>query len=363
MLSFLAQKIILLLSILKYEIEKDFMRKKGLIVFVLTALVAAYLLYFFMYKSNTGNFKKGDFLYIKTGDKFSDVFNQLVEKHFIRDTTAFLSMANNMHYTDKVKAGKYKIEIGMSNYQIIKMLRSSNQEIVKLSINKLRKKEQLAAKLASKLEPDSAAFMRLFRDTNFLKKYAIDSNQIMSLILPYTYDFYWNTNVEKVLEKMFLSYKKFWTEKRKQQAKDIGLNPSQVIILASIVDEESNKNDEKGNIASVYLNRIKKGMKLQADPTARFAYGDFSIKRVLNKHTQFASPWNTYYVQGLPPGPICNPSESSIDAVLNAPKTDYLFFCAKEDFSGYHNFASNDIEHANNAKKFQKAMDERGIKR
>ena len=312
---------------------------------------------------NTAAFGKKAAIFLKTDASLSDVFTQMKEHHILVDMASFQERAEAMNLAENIHPGKYVITQGMNNYDIIKLLKSGRQEVVKIVINKLRKKEHIARHLGKKVATDSATFMQLFADSNFLKSYNINTNAVQSIMLPLTYDVYYNTSPKDIFDKMFKAYKRFWNEDRLAKAKKLNLSPTEVITIASIVDEETNKKDEMANVASVYLNRIRKGMKLQADPTARFAYGDFSIKRVLNKHIRYDSPWNTYKVEGIPPGPICTPKPECIDAVLENKQTDYIFFCAKEDFSGYHNFASNGTEHEANAQKFRKAMDARGIKR
>ncbi len=313
--------------------------------------------------SNTADFGDHVSIYLKDHAKIEDVFTQMEKHNVLIDLESFKEHAAGMQLDQNIHPGKYKIIQGMNDYEIINLLKSGKQEVVKVVINKLRTKAHIARLFAKKTATDSTTFMNLFNDNNFLKPYGIDSNQIQCICLPLTYDVYWNIKPDALLDKLYKAYKRFWNDTRKAKAKRLNLTESEVITIASIVDEETNKRDEMENIASVYLNRIRKEMKLQADPTARFAYGDFSIKRVLNKHIRFNSPWNTYKVKGIPPGPICTPSAVAIDAVLANKQTDYLFFCAKEDFSGYHNFASNGAEHEANAKKFRKAMDERGIRR
>jgi UPF0755 protein len=183
-----------------------------------------------------------------------------------------------------------------------------------------------------------------------------------AVIIPATYEIWWNAEPKKVVDKFSDAYKAFWTTTRKQAAAGIGLSIPDVVTIASIVEEETNQNDEKEMVASVYLNRWRKGMKLDADPTVKFAIGDFSLRRILKVHTQFPSPYNTYWRVGIPPGPICTPSASSIDAVLANKKTDYLFFCAREDFNGHHNFAATYETHLANARKYQQALNQRGIR-
>lgn len=313
--------------------------------------------------SNTADFGESTSIYLKENASIDDVFAEMQKRNVLMDIESFKESAERMNLGEHIHPGKYKMTSGMNNHDIISLLKSGRQEVVKVVINKLRKKEHIAKLFAKKTSTDSATFMKLFNDNGFLKKYGIDSNNVQALCIPLTYDVYWNIKPEELLDKLFKAYERFWTSERIALAQKLNLSQSEVITIASIVDEETNKNDEKENVASVYLNRIRKGMKLQADPTARFAYGDFSIKRVLNKHIRFDSPWNTYKVEGIPPGPICTPQSSSIDAVLANKQTEYIFFCAKEDFSGYHNFAKNGTEHEANANKFRKAMDDRGIKR
>ncbi len=313
-------------------------------------------------RSNTA-FGEKKYFYVPTGSTYESMMSSLKEQGLLKDFYSFKKVADGMNLKTHVNPGRYELREGMSNYKIAKMLRSASQKPVKLVLNKYRTKKDLIAKISKELEADEASLSNLMNDNTFLKQYGLDSNTSIAAFTPNTYEFYWNSDAKKIFTKISKAYDAYWSDENISKAKAINLSPAQVFTLASIVDEETNKDDEKGNVASVYLNRLKKGMKLQADPTARFAYGDFSIKRVLNKHIEFASPYNTYYTEGLPPGPICNPTKASVDAVLNAPTTNYLFFCAKEDFSGRHNFASNDVEHMANAKKFQAAMDARKITR
>lgn len=313
--------------------------------------------------ANTADFDQHKYIYLKTDATIGDVYEQMQEQAVLKDMESFKQQAEKMNLAENIHGGKYKIDQGMNNYDIVELLKSGRQEVVRVVVNKLRKKEDIARRFAQKVAADSATFMQLMNDSNFVKKYGINVNQVQSIIMPYTYDVYYNTAPTELFDKIYKAYERFWNEDRKAKAAKLNLSPTEVITIASIVDEETNKKDEMANVASVYLNRIRKGMKLQADPTARFAYGDFSIKRVLYKHIRFDSPWNTYKVEGIPPGPICTPSPDAIDAVLENKQTDYIFFCAKEDFSGYHNFASTGAEHEANAAKFRKAMDERGIRK
>lgn len=313
------------------------------------------------FSSNTGNFRQGEFLYIRTGSNYEDVKQTLKEEGFVRNIKTFDFLAHQAHYPDMVKAGKYHITKGMSNFNIIRLLRSGKQTPVKLVINKLRTKHDFIQYLSSNLEADSLVLKRMLNDEVYLSEFGLDTNNVMCAVLPDTYEMWWNTNADKAFRRIEQYYVKFWTDERKEKATAKGLTPQQVIILASIIEEETNYNPEKPYIASTYINRLNKNMKLQADPTAKFAVGDFMIRRVTSTITKLASPYNTYFTFGLPPGPICTPSRKSIEAVLNAPKTNYLYFCAKEDFSGTHRFASSLEEHQKNARLYQQALNARGI--
>jgi len=240
-------------------------------------------------------------------------------------------------------------------------LRSGRQTPVKLVINKLRTKKDFIHYVSSNLEADSLVLQQMLNDNVYLSQFGLDSNTAMVAVMPDTYEFWWNTTADKAYRKFEKYYAKFWTAERKSKAQQLGLSPVEVTILASILEEETNYNKEKPLIASVYINRLKHGMKLQADPTAKYAYGDFTLRRITSALTSLASPYNTYFTAGLPPGPICTPSKKSIEAVLNAPATDYLYFCAKEDFSGAHRFAKTYQEHQKNAHLYQEALNNRGI--
>ena len=338
-------------------------KKKGsLLIWLLllaigTGAVAAYKLF----GSNTGSLTHGQYLYIKTGSDYYAVLDALKEGDFINDMWSFNIIANRARFPNKVKAGKYKIEPGMSNFDIIRMLRSGRQEPVKLIINKVRTRQDLVTLITTQLETNSDSLNKLLGDSVFLADYELNANTYMCLIVPDTYEFYWNTDARKVLQKIGRNYFAYWTDERKELAKSKNLSPQQATIIASIVEEETNMNEEKGNVASVYINRMQKGIPLQADPTIKFAIGDFTIRRVTGQHLMYNSPYNTYMYTSLPPGPICTPSKKTIDAVLHAPDTKYLFFCAKEDFSGYHTFATTLAEHQRNARAYQKALDAKGI--
>jgi UPF0755 protein len=328
----------------------------GLLILAL-GLFAAYK----VFGPNTGQLSQGEYLYIRTGATYEDVRRSLQEGDYLGDMWSFELLAKQAGYPARVKAGKYKINRGMSNYNIVRVLRSGRQTPVKLVINKVRTKQDIARLIGTQLEADSNKLLQLLSDSAFCAAYGQDTNTIMCAIIPDTYEFYWNTNAEKAFSKIQDNYKAFWNDNRKQLAAAKKLSLQQITIIASIVEEETNMNDEKGNVASVYINRYNKGMRLQADPTVKFAVGDFTLRRITGVHLQTLSPYNTYLNSGLPPGPICTPSKKTLDAVLNSPSTDYIYFCAKEDFSGYHRFASNYNDHMKNARLYQQALDARGI--
>jgi UPF0755 protein len=243
------------------------------------------------------------------------------------------------------------------------MLKSGNQEPVKLYFQNIRLKENFVGMVSKKLEADSLSMTKLLDSTEFVQAYGFTPDNVYTLFIPNSYEFYWNTDAKTFFTKMFENYQQFWNEERLAKAKKLNLSPAEVSVLASIVDSEALVDREMPIIAGLYLNRLRRGIKLEADPTVIFANKDFSIRRVLNKHLRKESPYNTYIHTGLPPGPITMPSIAAIDAVLNAKNHNYIYMCAKEDFSGTHNFASNLSEHLANAKRFQQALNDRNIKK
>ena len=297
------------------------------------------------------------FLYIRTGSSYQQVKDSLIQNELLGGSFWFDKIAKYADYPRKVKAGKYKVTDGMSIYHLIKMLRSGKQVPVNLVITKLRTKEDLAKKIAANFETDSITAINFLNDEGALRQFDVDTNTVMTDVIPNTYTYQWNTPVKNIFIKLDKEEKKFWNEERLEKARRLQLTPKQIYILSSIVEEETNKTEDKGKIASVYINRLRKGMKLAADPTVKFAMKDFGLKRIYHKHLEFASPYNTYINAGLPPGPICTPSIKTIDAVLDSPDTDYLFFVARSDFSGYSEFASTYQQHKVFAKAYQQALD------
>jgi UPF0755 protein len=305
--------------------------------------------------------KQTGIIYIPTGSDFSDVKEILYEKGYITDVGSFEWVAEKKKYTNSVKPGKYELRDGMSNNELVNMLRAGNQVPVKVTFIATRSIEYMAGRAARNIEADSAEIMALLSDPAITGKYGFTKQTIMAMFLPNTYEFTWNTSAREFLDRMHQVYKQYWDEVNRAKADKMGMTPLKVSILASIVEQELAHYDEAPMIAGVYINRLEKGIPLQADPTLKFAAGDWSIRRVLNRHREIESPYNTYKHRGLPPGPICIPSKASIDAVLGYDKHDYLFFCAKPDGSGYHAFAKTNAQHQRNARSFQRWLDSRGI--
>jgi len=315
-----------------------------------------------LFRSNTNKQFDQGYLYIPTGSNLDDVVAIIKAQQILNNTESFKWVASKMNFKN-IKPGKYKITKGLSNIELVRLLRSGKQEPIKLTFQNIRLKTDFAGYIGKNFEIDSLAFLNMLDSIDLVRQYGFDEETIFCMFIPNTYEMYWNTSKEKFFERMQKEYVKFWHTNRLAQAKAIGLSPVQVSILASIVDQEALLNREMVRIAGVYMNRLNRGIKLEADPTVIFANGDFTVKRVLYKLLQKDSPYNTYKYIGLPPGPICMPSVAAIDAVLHFEKHNYIYFCAKEDFSGLHNFASNVTEHQMNARKFQQALNNRGIKK
>lgn len=327
---------------------------------IVASIVVGYLAYGVIFKSNVW-IPDGDkmSIYIHTDADFEEVKTELYSNGVIINRDAFEWLAKRKKYPSLIKPGHYVIREGMSNDELINMLRLGEQVPVDVIFNNIRTKEELARKVSLQIEADSADIMSFLEDTVYLSRHGLNLATALTLFIPNTYEFYWNTSAAQFIERMQREYSKFWDSDRRKLADEIGLTKEEVVTLASIVEKETNKNDEKGNIAGVYMNRLRRDWLLQADPTLVYASGDFGLTRVLNIHKKIDSPYNTYMYAGLPPGPICIPSIASIDAVLNYEKHDYMFFCAKDDLSGYHVFAKSITQHNRNARKYRKAIENR----
>ena len=321
--------------------------------------------------------KKRTEIFIPTGATYAQVEDSLRRGGGVK-MYKFAIIAYLKGYPSSVKPGRYVLQRGATAMSVVNRLRIGQQDQIKLTFNKVRSVAELAGIVSRQIEADSASIVQLLENDGFLSQFTYNaqetdsrenvarlpftSQNVLSCFIPNTYYCFWNMDAEKFFMRMYREQDHFWNAFRCGQANALQLNRVQIITLASIVEEESQKKDERPDIASVYLNRYRKGMRLQADPTVKYAVGDFSIRRILKEHLQTDSPYNTYIYKGLPPGPICTPSVSSIDAVLQNKSTDYLYFCAKADFSGCHSFARSYQEHLANARSYQKELNGRGIR-
>lgn len=331
---------------------------KWIVILFVVALSAAgvrsYQLYHYIFDANI--YTPGSII-IPLNATYEQVIDSLKKHQIIMNYKALDWVAKRKKYAESIKPGKYLLDKGLTTNQIVNMLRSGNQEPVMVTFNNLRFIEELAGAVSKYIQPDSTELMQKFSDPATYEKYGFNKNTFPCMFIPNSYEFYWTTTSDQFLERMNMEYKRFWNEERTNKAQELGLTPEEVMTVASIVQEESNKRDEKPIIAGLYLNRIKRGIPLQADPTVKYALGNFKIKRVLLIHLAIDSPYNTYKYPGLPPGPINFPEVSSIEAVLHAAKTPYIYMCARQDFSGYHNFSTNLAGHLLNARKYKAALD------
>ncbi|MDD4777992.1 MAG: endolytic transglycosylase MltG [Fermentimonas sp.] len=301
------------------------------------------------------------YIYIDEEKEYDYVVSQLEEKADLPDERIFHFLADRMNYPNRVKTGRYAIKSGMTMPDVIRLLRSGVQEPVNLTFNNIRTLENLAGRLSDQLMVDSLSLINVLNDSAVASGYGFNNQTFGAMFIPNTYQIYWDTSVKNLLDRMKREHDAFWNEERKMKAEALGLTPVEVSTLASIVEEEATYSDEYATVAGLYLNRINKGMRLEADPTVKYAVGDPALRRILFKHLEVESPYNTYKNDGLPPGPIRIPSIKGIDAVLNPAEHKYLFMCAKDDLSGRHNFAVTHAEHARNARAYQRALNERGI--
>ena len=332
------------------------MKKLLLVVFLLIIIAGAYLAWIFLGPATA--FKDDQkFLYIKSDSaNKTAIIHELNKGDYIHNQSAFNFLAGQMKYWNSIKPGKYKIEKGENLLTIIRRLRNGQQSHVDLVITRIRTKKNLARLVANKFESDSIEMISFLNNADSLANYGLTPETAMTVVLPNTYTYFWNSTPSKIYRKLYTESNKFWNDDRKEKAVQKGLTPQQAYILASIIEEETNAKTDKPNIASVYLNRMKIGMPLQADPTVKFALQDFSIKRILHKHLEVESPYNTYRNLGLPPGPVTTPSLETIDAVLESPQTDYIYFVANSDFSGTHIFTTNYNDHLKYARQYQQAL-------
>jgi UPF0755 protein len=300
--------------------------------------------------------------FVHTGSDFSRVSKDIERAKVLKDLDSFYWVAKRKDYDKMVKPGRYILKNGMSNNELVNLLRSGKQTPVKVSFNNVRNLAQLAGKVAKKLEGDSLSFLKAFTNDSTIAHYGFRQENFIALFIPNTYELYWNTSEAKFIDRMAGEFKRFWTDDRLAKAKKKNLTQSEVVTLASIVQaEQSEHTEEWPIIAGLYLNRLEQGIPLQSDPTVIFAVGDFRIRRVLNEHLKRKSPYNTYLNSGLPPGPIRMPDRGAIDAVLSPQKHEYIFMCAKPDGSGTHHFSKTLREHNQYAREYRNSMNKRGI--
>ncbi|MFW5819949.1 MAG: endolytic transglycosylase MltG [Bacteroidota bacterium] len=300
-------------------------------------------------------------LYIPSDADYDWLNQRLDEENIISDKRAFEWLANKKNLKNHVKPGRYIIEPGMSNNQIINKIRSGNQDPLIFMFNNLRSLPELAGMAAGVFESDSSDFARYLTHPETAREFGFSPEAFPSMFIPNSYEFYWTTTPGQFVKRMETEYIAFWSKDREKKARELELSKVEVSVLASIVEQETLHPEENKKIAGVFMNRLKRGMPLQSDPTIIYSLQDFTIRRVLNVHKSINNPYNTYLHRGLPPGPISIPSIAAIDAVLEYEKHDYLFFCAKPDFTGYHNFARTLSQHNKNARLYQQALNLRKI--
>lgn len=345
------------------KIAKKYIKHKKLyLASTILLIVLLFLPVWYLFLAPISSVNDDVLLYVDEDDNLDSVRAKIVETAMPRQMYGFDMLAKVYRYAGNVKSGRYMIGSSRSTFTLVRALKNGEQSPVKVKIPTTWTVDMLAAKVAENLEIDSASISSLLNDSSFCAKYDLTPNTIPSIFIPDTYELYWNVTADKFIQKMYEASQRFWNDKRRAKAEELGMTPLEVTILASIVDAETGVDDEKPMIAGLYLNRLRQDMMLQADPTAKFASRKFGATRIKNDILSVDDPYNTYKHTGLPPGPIRIPTISSIDAVLNPAKHNYLFMCAKGDGSHTHNFAVTYAEHQANAKKYYKALDDAGIK-
>ncbi len=338
------------------------LKKKVYLIPIVICLIGILLLGYYFFMDSFSKVEETTYVYIDDNDNIDSVCAKLSPIANAHAMMAFQTMARHGGYAEKIRTGRYAIVHGENTITIYRHLKNGHQEPVMLTIPESRTTDRLAGALGKKLMMDSTALAICLKDNDFCQRWGYDTTTIACIFVPNTYEVYWNTTIEHLMERMQKEHQRFWNTERQAKAQAIGLSPNEVCTMASIIDEETANNAEKPMIAGMYLNRLKTGMPLQADPTIKFAMQDFALRRIYHDMLTYNSPYNTYQNIGLPPGPIKIASVAGIDAVLNRVNHDYLYMCAKEDFSGTHNFAKTYSEHLKNAAKYSKALNERGIK-
>lgn len=335
-------------------------RKTWIILLVVCVVLLAGVGYTFYRQFYGSVVKEPRDLYVSSRTDYPGLLDSL--HPYVGHTWAFGKYADRLNLSESFKPGHYVLEPGMSVIEVVRMLKLGLQTPVRVTLNYAKTRAHLAARLARQLDADSTQFMQALTDPRLAAEVGTDSLQLFSIFIPNTYEFYWTVSPEDFVRRMRKEYDRFWTKERDAARRRSGLSRDEVMTLASIVTEETAKADEMPRVAGVYINRLRKGMLLQADPTVKYALQDFSLRRILHKHLRTPSPYNTYLNKGLPPSAIAMPSVAAIDAVLNYEEHPYLFFCARPTFDGYHNFARTYSEHMANARAYSAALNQRNIK-
>ncbi|MCE5225403.1 MAG: endolytic transglycosylase MltG [Porphyromonadaceae bacterium] len=340
--------------------KRTFIRRV-MALFVVLLLAAGFWAYRMVLASNF-SIKETTYVYVDSQKNFNDLCNQLKDSASCKSLASFKQLAYLIGYPDKMKTGRYAIEPGTGNLRLLKNLIGGLQSPIRITFNNIRLRTDLAQRLDDQLMVTKDELLTRFADSAYCAELGFTTETIQCMFIPNTYELYWDITPDNFMKRMQKEYKAFWTADRLAKAAKIGITPVQVSVLASIVEEETAKADEMGMVAGLYLNRLQINMPLQADPTVKYAVGDVTLKRIMFEHLQVESPYNTYKHTGLPPGPIRVPSIKGINAVLNHDQHNYIYMCAKEDFSGRHNFASTLAEHAKNANRYRAELNRRQIK-
>jgi UPF0755 protein len=339
-------------------IMADVSKKKLTFFLILSTLTITFIFYGYQifFTPNILVDREDKIFVIRSGYTYRTVLEELGKGNFVNDLVSFSFLARLYDYDKHILPGRYMLRRNMTNVEAIRVLQSTSRQTVKITFNNVRLIDELAEKITKNIGVTPSEFNRALENFLNTNTEGFNRQNIIGMFIPNTYEVYYNVVPDELIDRMHEEYKRFWNEERLEKARHIGLTPKEVSTLASIVQAESVKRDEAPIIAGLYINRLRKDIPLQADPTLVFAVGDFSIKRVLNEHKEVNSPYNTYKNAGLPPGPINMPEISSLDAVLHHQQHNYMYMCAKEDFSGYHNFATTLAEHNRNAQRYQQAL-------
>ncbi|MDD3061450.1 MAG: endolytic transglycosylase MltG [Massilibacteroides sp.] len=340
-------------------------KRKLIFLICLFVALSGGIIFYYLYQTlygKTYSLKETTYLYIDEKKDFNNLCAQLSKITSPQNLKTFQWLAEYLNYPENMRTGKYSVKNGMSQMGLLNTLRSGHQTAVRLIFNNIRFKTDLAKRLGEQLMIGEQPILALLNDSTYCDSLGFNTETINIMFIPNTYEIYWNISADGLFRRMKKEYDVFWTQKRQEKAQGIGLTPVEVGILASIVEEETSVADEYPVVAGLYINRLQHGMLLQADPTVKYAVGDFSLQRILYEHLEVDSPYNTYKYTGLPPGPLRTPSIRVINAVLNHTKHRYLYMCAKEDFSGRHNFAITLTEHNRNAKRYQSELNRRKIR-